>query len=268
MFRRTATARASAPAPAPSARPRRGHPVKRALTGILIFQLGLALLLFLGDIGRDFSLPRPGTSVPRFDTPARPGDQTRRYDPGALPATRPGGPDVAPSGPMPNRLTLEVTGDAIVLTGTIAPGDAERIAGRIAGLEDRPDRVVLNSSGGSVADALALGRGIRAAGMDTAMRASDICLSACPYILAGGVTRDVAEGARVGVHQHYFGENTLLPAFTAVSSIQRGQGEVMRYLDEMGVDPMVMSHALVTPPDEIYLLLPEELERYRLTFAP
>jgi hypothetical protein len=31
----------------------------------------------------------------------------------------------------------------------------------------------------------------------------------------------------------------------------------------MGIDPLVMQHALVTPPDEIYLLLPEELTRYR-----
>jgi hypothetical protein len=29
------------------------------------------------------------------------------------------------------------------------------------------------------------------------------------------------------------------------------------------LDPLVMRHALATPPDEIYILLPEELERYR-----
>ena len=37
----------------------------------------------------------------------------------------------------------------------------------------------------------------------------------------------------------------------------------MTYLDEMGIDPLVMQHAMSTPPDEIYILLPDELERYR-----
>ena len=36
----------------------------------------------------------------------------------------------------------------------------------------------------------------------------------------------------------------------------------MSYLEEMGIDPLVMRHALETPPDEIYVLLPEELDRY------
>ena len=73
--------------------------------------------------------------------------------------------------------------------------------------------------------------------------------------------------ASVGVHQHYFGESSLLPAFVAVEDIQRGQGEVMGYLAEMGIDPLVMRHALATPPNEIYLLLPEELDRYKFRSA-
>ena len=111
-------------------------------------------------------------------------------------------------------------------------------------------------------DALELGRALRLAGLETAMRAGDICYSACPYLLAAGVERDIPETAPVGVHQHYFGESTLLPAFVAVEDIQRGQGEVMGYLDEMGIDPLVMTHALSTPPDQIYVLLPEELVNY------
>jgi len=106
-------------------------------------------------------------------------------------------------------------------------------------------------------------RYLRQRGLDTALREGDICYSACPYLLAAGTSRDVPEDASVGVHQHFFGESTLLPAFVAVEDIQRGQGEVMTYLDQMGIDPLVMQHALVTPPDEIYLLLPEELTRYR-----
>ncbi len=72
----------------------------------------------------------------------------------------------------------------------------------------------------------------------------------------------VSNEARVGLHQHYFGENTLLPAFLAVSDVQAGQGEVMDYLDEMGIDPMIMVKVLTTRPDDIFILLPEELQGF------
>ena len=129
-------------------------------------------------------------------------------------------------------------------------------------MDPRPETLILQSPGGSVGDALELGRTIRALDIATEMRRGEICYSACPYILAAGATRMLEDGASVGVHQHYFGESTILPAFVAVENIQRGQADVMVYLDEMGIDPMVMTHALGTPPDEIYILLPEELARY------
>lgn len=248
----------------------RSQPVRRMMAAVLIFQLGLAAFLFLGDLGRDFALPRVfAPKAPGFDRPVNPGDQTRRYDPGELPATRPASPGEAPTGPMPDRLQLEqTTGTDYRLTGYIAPGDADRLQTQIEELEVAPRRVTLNSPGGSVGDALALGRSFRRLGIDTHMEDGDVCLSACPYLLAAGPDRTADPGARIGVHQHYFGENTLLPAFTAVSDIQRGQGQVMQYLSDMGVDPMMMTHALLTPPDEIYVLLPEELTRYNLLTEP
>tara|TARA_R110002126_G_scaffold40226_6_gene118617 strand:+ start:245145 stop:246053 length:909 start_codon:yes stop_codon:yes gene_type:complete len=258
-------------------------PVSRIMAGVLIFQLGLCALLFAGDLSEGLRLPGWGPRAPEFQLPTSPGDQTRRYDPRDLPATQPAGPDSAPSGPMPDRLVLRREGADWRLIGTIAPGDADRIIRQMEAAADPetpiegtpegtpapvPTRVLLNSPGGSVGDALRLGRHLRQSGLDTALRASDVCLSACPYLLAAGTRRMAEPGARIGVHQHYFGENTLLPAFTAVSDVQRGQGLVMQYLDDMGVDTMIMTHALVTPPDEIYLLEPEELEDYGLLTEP
>lgn len=235
------------------------RPIRRMLTGVLAFQLVLGGLLFLGDIGRDFAWPTGGPEAPRFDLPTRPGDQTRRYD-----TTLPASPGTQIDGPMPDRLVLEPLEDGrALLTGRIEPGDAARIADQIAATPARD--ILLHSPGGSVIDALDIGRALRAAGKTTQVRERDVCLSACPYILAAGTERRVAEGGRVGLHQHYFGENTFLPAFLAVQDIQRGQGEVMRYLDQMGVDPMMLVHSLSTPPQAIYLLSVEELSRYRLT---
>lgn len=241
--------------------PRRST-IGRVLAGVLGFQLLLGMLLFVGDLQNGFSMPSFGPRSPSLRDPVRPGDQTRRFNP-SRPV--PGAAD-----PLPERLTLTSLsgGDAILLEGAIEGGDAARILKLIEELPQAPTRAILNSPGGSVQDALELGRALRRAGMQTQMRSGDICYSACPYLLVAGVSRTVPDDAFVGVHQHYFGESTLLPAFVAVEDIQRGQGEVMRYLDQMGIDPLVMSHALVTPPDEIYVLLPEELREYRIIDAP
>ncbi|WP_298857663.1 hypothetical protein [uncultured Sulfitobacter sp.] len=238
------------------------NPVARVLVGVLGFQLLLGGLLFIGDLQNGFRLPSMGPKAPSLSEPVRPGDQTRRFSPNrVVPGSRE---------PLPERLTLTVVsaGTAVLLEGEIAGGDATRILKQIEELREAPTRAILNSPGGSVQDALELGRALRLKGMETEMREGDICYSACPYLLAAGVTRTVPNKAFVGVHQHYFGESTLLPAFAAVEDIQRGQGQVMRYLDQMGIDPLVMQHALVTPPDEIYVLLPEELAKYKFIEAP
>ncbi len=240
--------------------PAKRIPVGRALVWILMFQLGLAGLLFWGDLSDGLRLPGFGPRAPALTEPVRPGDQTRRFRPDRA---SPGGQPM-PTTPLPDRLTLTVVegGKRALLEGGIVAGDAERIEKQLSALEPKPDGVILNSPGGSVRDALMLGRYLRDAALSTALRSGDICYSACPYLLAAGIERVVPDDASVGVHQHFFGESTFLPAFIAVEDIQRGQGEVMSYLNDMGIDPLVMQHALVTPPNEIYVLLPEELSRY------
>ncbi|APX21611.1 MAG: hypothetical protein CML50_23765 [Rhodobacteraceae bacterium] len=235
--------------------------IGRVLGGVLVFQLFIAGFLIIGDMREGIRLPSFGPSAPRTSEPVRPGDQRRLYSPDY---ERPPLNPARDPGDMPERLTLTESGEAGVwrLEGTIAAGDGARIADRIDSAEPAVETVILQSPGGSVRDALELGRHLRAGGIGTRLLRGEICYSACPYLFAGGETREVEEGASVGVHQHYFGESTILPAFVAVEDIQRGQGEVMIYLEDMGIDPLVMSHALTTPADEIYLLLPEELERY------
>ncbi|MEM6696335.1 MAG: hypothetical protein AAF626_16875 [Pseudomonadota bacterium] len=237
----------------------------KAIRAILAVQVAIALLLFARDLSSTW--PRMGfaPAAPGFERPLAPGDQTRRFDPLRWPErpglTRPAMPEV------PTRLQFEPDpGDATILrlTGAIAPGDAQRFAEWLASQTAAYSQVVLHSPGGSVADALAIGRALREAELNTLVDANAVCFSACPYMLAGGVTRIAEDGALVGVHQHYFDENTLLPAFMAVEDIQRGQGEVLIYLIEMGVDPALMQHALVTGPDEIYVLTADELSAYRL----
>ncbi len=237
--------------------------VARTLTAVLIFQLGIGVLLVFGDI-RDggMTLPNFRPDAPRLSEPVRPGDQRRLFNPGR---DRPMLSPERDPGQLPERLTLTYADGTWRLEGAIAEGDAQRLIPQIERASPPIDTLILQSEGGSVRDAIDLGRHLRTAGIATRMLPGEFCYSACPYLFAGGVTRDAAASASIGVHQHYFGESTLLPAFVAVEDIQRGQAEVMGYLADMGIDPMVMRHALATPPDEIYILLPEELTRFGMT---
>ncbi|MEO1139229.1 MAG: hypothetical protein AAFW87_07210 [Pseudomonadota bacterium] len=238
-----------------------GPLVARILTGTLIFQVGVGAMLVMGDVQQArLSLPGLGPDAPRLTEPVRPGDQRRLFRPiRDRPVTRP----ARDPGKIPQRLTLsQVDSTTYRLEGGIADGDAERVIKLLDDAAPKPEWLILQSPGGTVSDALTLGRYLRETGINTRMLAGEFCYSACPYLLVGGRVREVDEAAQVGVHQHYFGESTILPASFAVEDIQAGQGEVMIYLDEMGIDPLVMTHALSTPPDEIYVLLPEQLRDY------
>ncbi|MEL6807517.1 MAG: hypothetical protein AAFO97_07030, partial [Pseudomonadota bacterium] len=184
-------------------------PVARVLMGILIFQLGLGGLLVLGDM-QGLRLPQFGPNAPRLTEPVRPGDQRRTFRPDR---DRPVVQPARDPGQLPNRLVLSAIADGTYrLEGAIGDGDAARLIDLIDAADPVPDTLVLQSPGGSVADALALGRHIRGNGIATQMLAGEFCYSACPYMLAAGASRDIDPDAFVGVHQHYFGEKTFLPS--------------------------------------------------------
>lgn len=226
-----------------------------AIRAVLLSQVLMAGAIVVLDLKGTSGTPAPGLFAP----PAQ-GPSVRPYRPDLRPAA-PGAPAMRP---MPEALEFSAEDGVIRVTGQIAPGDADRFATWLD--QNRPSEtlVSLDSSGGSVGDALAIGRTIRAAGYDTEVADGAVCLSACPYILAGGANRNVAPTGVVGVHQHDFGENTILPAFMAVRDVQRGQAGVMDYLTEMGVDLRLMSYALRTPPEEINVLTSEVMTDLRL----
>lgn len=236
-------------------------PERRTLRWLLGGQIFLAIALIVIDMAPTVPGLLSPSTAPELTQPTRPGDQTRQYRPRSPASPVPGlDPD------MPRRLLVEATEvdgrAALRLRGGIAPGDGPRIVDELTAAA--PPVVVLDSQGGSVSDALEIGRAIRALGLETALEGGAVCLSACPYMFAGGVVRQVADGARLGVHQHSFGESSILPAFLAVEDVQRGQAEVLAHLEAMGVDLGLMGPAMATPADEIYILTAEELDRWRV----
>lgn len=235
---------------------------RRVLKGLLI-----ALILAAGALlTLDLIPSAPGlldpSQAPTLDLPTRPGDQTRRYEPEEPWRRGPG-----TSLDMPRRLTTapverENGQSGLQLRGVIAPGDAQGIAEIIA--RNAPDFVLLDSPGGSVNDALELGRLLRGLGTETQLAENSVCFSACPYVFVGGVIRSVHDSAQLGVHQHSFGKSQFLPAFLAVEDVQRGQAQVLAHLTDMGVNLGIMGPAMATPADEIYILSQNELTDWQV----
>lgn len=195
-----------------------------------------------------------------------------------LPAFDPESPSVAP-GPevktdfevlmRPLSIAL-TTGGVLDLTGTIDIGSAERFAAEVAARGEYVKTVALNSPGGSVDDALAIGALIREKGFVTSVASGALCASSCPLVLAGGAERHAAPGAAIGVHQIYATVKPgalpagLSAAGDAMSDAQKTTAVITRHLTAMGVDPALWLHALETPPDRLYYLKPDELLALKL----
>lgn len=234
----------------------------------LAAQVLIAGLVLLTDVDYRWASDRAfDRALPPPAAPVSPGDQVRRHEPSVV-VPRYADPREAPSITLPDtlppRLTFSIEdagelGQVIFMNGPIVRGDAERFGAFIAGLAHVPDRIALNSPGGIVDEALTIGRRLRAREMTTIILPGMACVSACPYILAGGSERLVSLRGLVGLHQHYYNAPGYMPIFFAVEDIQYNQGRTMEYLIEMGVDPAVMRFGLSTPPDEIYILVEKEL---------
>jgi len=148
--------------------------------------------------------------------------------------------------------------------------------------------MVLDSDGGSVLGAIALGRAIRRSGLDTTVgRIVDIagseqdeprgrfspradCESMCGFVLLGGVHRTVPPQARVMVHQIWLGDRRDDPTaanYTAedLVLVQRDIGRLAQYTIQMGGSIDLLDLALRIPPWEpMHALTPDETRRTRL----
>jgi hypothetical protein len=133
--------------------------------------------------------------------------------------------------------------------------------------------IVLDSDGGSVLGAIALGRNIRALKLNTTvgdladttpaksgvMRAKFSshadCESMCAFVLLAGIQRDVAPDARVMVHQIWLGDRRDDPTAGSYSAedlvlVQRDIGRLAKYTIEMGGTGDLLEVALRIPPWE------------------
>jgi hypothetical protein len=127
--------------------------------------------------------------------------------------------------------------------GEISHGLAERLASRLR--QEGAVGLIINSPGGNVYEARKIGRYLRANGLSVAV--DKLCSSACVDVLAGGVSRYITPGARIGLHQSSapsdMGNHNTGQSYVASSAL---------YLREMGVDAELALAAASVPPNKMY----------------
>jgi hypothetical protein len=176
--------------------------------------------------------------------------------------------------PAPDSITAKpmtfelVGGGKLMATGTITPGSSESFATEVGRHGEYVRTVVLNSPGGSVTDALAMGRLIRQRKFATEVEAGKYCVSSCPLVFAGGVDRRAGDGATIGVHQ----VAAIRPAANGpprdeMSLAQNISARCQRYLGEMGISLQVWVHAMETPHDKLFVFKPDELKSLNMVTA-
>jgi hypothetical protein len=174
-----------------------------------------------------------------------------------------------PDGAMARPMTFDlVSGGKLMATGTITPGISQSFAAEVGRHGDYIRTVVLNSPGGAVADALAMGRLIRERKFATEVEAGKYCASSCPLVFAGGVERRAGDRAAIGVHQvAAISSATGGPPRDEMSIAQNISARCQRYLGDMGVSLQVWVHAMETPHDKLFVFKPDELKSLNIVTA-
>jgi hypothetical protein len=195
--------------------------------------------------------------VPSILAPLLPGADKR-----LAPLPRPDGATAKP-------MTFELVGGGkLMATGTITLGSSESFAAEVGRHSEYIKTVVLNSPGGSVTDALAIGRLIREKKFATAVEAGKYCVSSCPLVFAGGIERRAGDRATIGVHQvAAIGTVANSPPRDEMSVAQYISARCQRYLADMGVSLQVWVHAMETPHDKLFVFRPDELKSLNMVTA-
>ncbi len=152
-------------------------------------------------------------------------------------------------------MTFELLGDGkLHAVGMIYVGAFDAFKAEVEKRGGYVKTVVLNSTGGSVYDALAMGRLIRDKKFATVVENGGYCASSCPLVFAGGVERRAGEKAVIGVHQAFSPGDPGFDGARGMAEAQKISAGCQKYLAEMGVDLQLWVHAMETPKDELYFL--------------
>lgn len=166
---------------------------------------------------------------------------------------------------------------SIWLTGLVVPADLvlllktdQQVRADLVARGNTQDNLVvlihLDSIGGNVTTALAIGRYIRGLNNASTTVAKEAkCYSSCVFILAGGSNRAV--DGKVGIHRPYEpNDATLSPALQKEKYDKLGLS-IAVYLKEMNVPVRLYEDMLFISPERIKILTSDEQEKYGLNVS-
>jgi hypothetical protein len=118
----------------------------------------------------------------------------------------------------------------------------------------------LNSPGGLVSEGAKLADVVRYAKISTVVANGATCASACFIVFAAGPEKFASYGANVGVHgASDNGEETVASGAVTVS--------MARIVKDLGVPSAIIGKMVVTPPDQMVWLTPDDLRSMSTTMT-
>lgn len=173
--------------------------------------------------------------------------------------------------------------EVIAAEGEIDNDTADRFVTFLSDhLQDRDLRpvILIQSPGGTVIGAMQLGTVFRHIGAavivgsarpmgngEEARVVPGACLSACVYAFAGGVRRVVPPVSRLGIHRMVINERVFGPDGAETRKIFGSKdivASLAAYTRAMGVDPRMIDYAETISPDQLHIVTPREIARWRL----
>jgi hypothetical protein len=173
---------------------------------------------------------------------------------------------VSPVHAMTMRVTAATSWPIIELSGVIENGDTAKLERSMQALRNWPVKadhrvvqmmVLIDSRGGDVAEALKLGRYLRA--HDASVETTNVCASSCVFVLASGIVRGGA--GRVVIHRPFSTEIARLPMLGMLRVLQ---GQISAYVDEMNVPRRLVDLIFSVAPEDAYELGETEIGEFRI----
>lgn len=152
----------------------------------------------------------------------------------------------------------------ITISGQIRPDDLKHFIAfarmaRVEGLY----QVRLDSLGGDVETAIAMGRIVRLDKAAVAVLREGKCISSCIFVLAGGAIRYVA--GPVGIHRPFAPVDARTTAQLQKVNYERLEKDIKSFLQAVNIPAELYDHMLRIPPDRVKFLSKDELQRYGLS---
>jgi len=152
----------------------------------------------------------------------------------------------------------------VSLTGEITEGDSDALKTNIRTANSAGHLVALvrlNSPGGSILESVKLADIIRFGKISTSVVGSSICASACFVVFAAGSEKYVNYTASIGVHgaSDESGQETTDSNAATVT--------LARIIKELGVPPSIIGKMVITPPEQMVWLTPDDLRSMGTTMT-